>query len=234
MILGHSIGLNRPKTFVSNVSPVTGALYNYTTTSAQNPPKGSMYVGNGGLNLFFNEVDANDVNHGGDMQLIHVGDKINVSTNTATIVTAPRLMGPGTWLISVDAWPVLANGQYTVTITKQGATYDPSHLFINGEQGAWYDPSDLSTMFQDSAGTTPVTGVGQPVGLILDKSGNDNHASQATAASRPLLQNDGVNNYLAFDGVDDRLSTSAINMSTSTLTLWMGQSLSSNGDTFRD
>ncbi len=43
-------------------------------------------------------------------------------------------------------------------------------LFKNGEQGAWYDPSDMSTLFQDSAGTTPVTAVGQPVGLLLDKS----------------------------------------------------------------
>lgn len=34
---------------------------------------------------------------------------------------------------------------------------------------AWYDPSDLSTQFQDSAGTAPVTAVGQPVGLTLDK-----------------------------------------------------------------
>ena len=60
-------------------------------------------------------------------------------------------------------------------------------LFANGEQGAWYDPSDLSTMFQDSAGTTPVTAVEQPVGKILDKSGRGNHASQATADARPML-----------------------------------------------
>lgn len=51
-----------------------------------------------------------------------------------------------------------------------GAGFSPASLFASGEQGAWYDPSDLSTMFQDSAGTTPVTAVGQPVGLILDKS----------------------------------------------------------------
>ena len=43
-------------------------------------------------------------------------------------------------------------------------------LFANGEQGFHYDPNDLSTMFQDAAGTVPVTGVGQPVGLMLDKS----------------------------------------------------------------
>lgn len=43
-------------------------------------------------------------------------------------------------------------------------------LFAAGEQGVWYDPSDMSTMFQDAAGTTPVTAMEQPVGLILDKS----------------------------------------------------------------
>ena len=35
--------------------------------------------------------------------------------------------------------------------------------------GAWYDPSDLSTMFQERTGETPVTATGQSVGLILDK-----------------------------------------------------------------
>lgn len=50
--------------------------------------------------------------------------------------------------------------------------FTPSSLFAAGEQGAWYDPSDLTTLFQDSAGTTPVTlsPMEQPVGLMLDKS----------------------------------------------------------------
>lgn len=43
-------------------------------------------------------------------------------------------------------------------------------LFTNNEQGFFYDPNDLTTMFQDAAGTVPVTAVGQPVGLMLDKS----------------------------------------------------------------
>ena len=43
-------------------------------------------------------------------------------------------------------------------------------IFANGEKGFFYDPNDLSTMFQDSAGNVPVTGAGQPVGLMLDKS----------------------------------------------------------------
>jgi hypothetical protein len=48
--------------------------------------------------------------------------------------------------------------------------FSPADLFANGEQGFWYDPSDYSTLFQDSAGTTPVTAVEQAVGLMLDKS----------------------------------------------------------------
>lgn len=43
-------------------------------------------------------------------------------------------------------------------------------IFRAGEQGFAYDPNDLTTLYQDAAGTVPVTAVGQPVGLILDKS----------------------------------------------------------------
>ena len=51
-----------------------------------------------------------------------------------------------------------------------GSPFSPLSLFSGGAPGAWYDPSDYTTLFQDSAGTTPVTAVEQPVGLMLDKS----------------------------------------------------------------
>jgi hypothetical protein len=70
---------------------------------------------------------------------------------------------------------------------RQLLGFNPATLFAAGEQGAWYDPSDMSTLFQDSAGTTPVTAVEQPVGRMLDKSGRGNHAAQSTSASRPVL-----------------------------------------------
>ena len=41
---------------------------------------------------------------------------------------------------------------------------------VQRDNGAWFDPSDLSTLYQDAAGTIPVTAVEQPVGLMLDKS----------------------------------------------------------------
>ena len=43
-------------------------------------------------------------------------------------------------------------------------------LFSLGEQGFAYDPNNLNTLYQDAAGTIPVTAAGQPVGLMLDKS----------------------------------------------------------------
>lgn len=85
-------------------------------------------------------------------------------------------------------------------------------LFANGEQGFWYDPNDLSTMYQDAAGTIPVTAVGQPVGLIRDKSGRNNHAFQTNSASRPILRQNASTGayYLEFDGSDDFLQTNNI------------------------
>ena len=67
-------------------------------------------------------------------------------------------------------------------------SFTPARLFSSGAKGAWYDPSDYSSLCQDSAGATPVTAAEQPVGLMRDKSGNGNHASQATTASRPVLR----------------------------------------------
>jgi hypothetical protein len=51
-----------------------------------------------------------------------------------------------------------------------GGLFSPASLFAAGEQGWWYDPSNMSTLFQNSAGTTPVTAMEQPVGLQLDLS----------------------------------------------------------------
>lgn len=88
-------------------------------------------------------------------------------------------------------------------------------LFANNEQGFAFDFNDLSTMYQDSAGTIPVTGVGQPVGRVLDKSGRGNHATQSTSARRPILQQNTTTGayYLLFDGVDDCLMTENVDFS---------------------
>jgi hypothetical protein len=71
---------------------------------------------------------------------------------------------------ATDVWKVDSDGFIPVGYSGLGGI--PYALFANGEQGAWYDPSDLTTLFQDAGGTTPVTAVEQPVSLMLDKSKN--------------------------------------------------------------
>lgn len=101
--------------------------------------------------------------------------------------------------------------------------WTPSSIFYGGEPGVWYDPSDLSTLFQDSAGTTPVTATGQTVGRILDKSGRGNHATQATLAQRPTYQIDSTGRpYLSFDGVDDGMVTGTITPATNKVQVFAG------------
>lgn len=91
------------------------------------------------------------------------------------------------------------------TLGFGSSEFIPLDLFVGGKQGVWLDPSDKSTLFQDVAGTVPVTKDGDPVALMRDKSGNGNHAIQTVSASRPTYQTDGVLHWLKSDGVDDRL-----------------------------
>lgn len=58
---------------------------------------------------------------------------------------------------------------------------------------------NTSTLFQDAAGTIPVTQDGDPVGLSLDVSGNNKHITQTVAGSRPIYRTDGVYHWLEFD-----------------------------------
>lgn len=99
------------------------------------------------------------------------------------------------------------------------APFTPAALFAAGEQGVWYDPSDLTTMFEDSAGTTAVHTPGNgtadsPVGKILDKSGRGNHATQSTSTARPTLS--ARYNILS---ATDTLSTQSVTTVATTYTL---------------
>lgn len=97
-------------------------------------------------------------------------------------------------------------------------------LFVGGIKGVWYDPSDFTTMFQDSAGTTPVTATGQGVGLLNDKSGSGISQLQAVSGSRPVLNKDGSGNYyLDFSGGKSMASSATLDLSgTPKLTVWAG------------
>ncbi len=106
------------------------------------------------------------------------------------------------------AWPICRWGrQYNLNAAaSSAATAGFSPLSLS--PALWLD-AGLSPLFQDSAGTVPATADGDPVGYWGDKSGNANHATQATAAARVTLKLAVQNGLpvLRFDGADDRLGT---------------------------
>lgn len=82
---------------------------------------------------------------------------------------------PGQFAERMVAWKQLPQNAAWIAATEDtDAAEVVDGLWKNGEQGVWYDPSNLSTMYQDAAGTLPVYAPGQgqvdpPVGLLLDK-----------------------------------------------------------------
>jgi len=85
-------------------------------------------------------------------------------------------------------------------------------IFNSGIQGAWFAPNQATATpwFQDSAATTPVTAFEQFIGNARDRSGGGNHATQATAANRPIYRQDAQGfSYTESDGVNDSLSSAA-------------------------
>lgn len=107
-------------------------------------------------------------------------------------------------------------------ISGQRRRFNPASLFAGGEPGVWYDPSDLTTLFQDRAGTTPVTAAGQSVGMILDKSGSGNHAVAINDPARGKYQTAGGLHRIAFDGVDDGYVTPTITPGTDKVQVFAG------------
>ena len=66
-----------------------------------------------------------------------------------------------------------------------GGSADVDVIASIPNMSAWWDAADLSTLYQDSIFTTPVTGMSQHIGGWLDKSGNGRHLIQPTSALRP-------------------------------------------------
>ena len=103
-----------------------------------------------------------------------------------------------------------------------------AQIFSANEQGAFYVPKPIvngtQALFQDSAGTVPVTADGDPVGKMLDQSGNGKHATQSTSAARPIYRTNGTLHWLEFDGVDDLLTTVSVAAWAISATMWVGVS----------
>lgn len=117
---------------------------------------------------------------------------------------------------------------YGVSIAALMGGWNPVSLFGAGEQGIILDPSNLATMWQDSAGTTPVTADDQPVGRIADLSGNGNHITQATSGLRPKYKTSGGKHWLLPDGLDDYLASASFAWGSDKVTFVLGFRFSNN------
>jgi hypothetical protein len=106
---------------------------------------------------------------------------------------------------------VAARGQPRALARLNGSVINGlnlKNLFSDGSAGGWWDVSDPSTLFSDTAMTTPAT-LGGAVAAVRDKSGNGNTLLQATLAKRPILSQTADGRlYLAFDGVSHFMGAS--------------------------
>lgn len=82
------------------------------------------------------------------------------------------------------------------------AAYAPASAFTAGEPGGVWDLTVSANLFQDRAGTIPVTGPDQPVGMVRDASPNGNHLRAINdGVGRPMLRRDAnARLYLDFAG----------------------------------
>lgn len=135
--------------------------------------------------------------------------------------TFPDASGFGTWTQGENTAAITYTNAKTETTFQVAA----NNLFRSGAPGGAWDFSDPTTLFQDAAGTVPVTGFNQPVGHVLDLSGNGYHLTQSAAASRALFTDTLPNGKpsILFDGVDDLLSVANFDLSsTDKVTVFAG------------
>ena len=71
-------------------------------------------------------------------------------------------------------------------------------------------PLEYGSMFQDRAGTTPVTAPGQLVGHCLDAGGGGYHATAISDAARGVYREEGGIRYIEYNGVNTAYSTPAL------------------------
>lgn len=114
---------------------------------------------------------------------------------------------------SADVSMILNPYAFAISGPPDPSIYNPA---------AWYDADDLSTLFQDAAGTVPVTTDGDPVGRWEDKSGNGRHFTQTTAGARPIWHTSGGFSWVEFDASNDWLFGATSMLAFATTNLFIG------------
>jgi hypothetical protein len=108
-------------------------------------------------------------------------DAINALASSALVEVQEGILRGGT-----TTWSTILSD------TIAAASWNPDSLWLTTENGDWFSVTDRNTMFQDEAGTSPVTAVGQTIKRWVGKRGN----IVFTDATGLTLQNDGTNDYV--------------------------------------
>lgn len=115
----------------------------------------------------------------------------------------------GTFTRDLLTLKTLNNGTTWVASLKKDVISKADVIaFMQGTMAVVYDASDLSTLFQDAAGTVPVTTDGDPVGRWNDQTGSGKDWIQPTNGVRPIYRTDGVRHWLQFDGTKAMIGAS--------------------------
>lgn len=98
-----------------------------------------------------------------------------------------------------------------------GGSFNPAALSPWG----WWNATDLSNVFQDVAGTTPIVS-GQPTALIKNRgtAGTAADMTQATSSLRPQWLNTGLTPGIVSDEVDDYLTLPNTNNAVAAMTIF--------------
>lgn len=95
----------------------------------------------------------------------------------------------------------------TITVTDSG---EGSMLDLGAKLKFWGQISNLTSLYADTAGTTPITGHNQTVARINDSAGATGPWTQALSGSRGYYQTDGSLHWLLLDKTDDYYDFSAM------------------------
>lgn len=99
----------------------------------------------------------------------------------------------------------LGIGMGRVAASASSIAFTPEQSFQNGELGGWWEPKP-QYLWQDAAGTVPVTQDGDLVARMEDRSGNGHHFTQDAGTERMVYRTDGVLHWLEGDAVDDDIA----------------------------
>jgi len=132
--------------------------------------------------------------------------------STATSATVTGLANSVAVIFRVAATNGIGTGVFSAaSAAVTPGVFDPST--ISGLT-AWYDASDAATLYSASSGGSLVTADAASVLRWQDKSGNSHHLINSTSGEAPVLKTSLINsrNAIRFDGTDDRLIASALNL----------------------